>query len=136
MAPRRFTRQEAEDMLPYLAPLLFKLRNLKEDYGRLQEETADISTRMRGNGHGLGDDLRRAQAELRRTGVQINELAERINNMGCELKDMDMGLVDFRAMINGREAYLCWRLGEEHVTYWHDLDTGFSSRRPLEGAGD
>jgi hypothetical protein len=136
MTPRRFTRQEAEDMLPYLAPLLFKLRNLKEKHDRLQEEAADISARMRGNGHGLGDDLRKAQAELQNTGVQINELAERINGMGCELKDMDMGLIDFRAMVNGREAYLCWKLGEEHVTYWHELDTGFASRRPLEGAGD
>jgi len=123
-------------MLPYLAPLLFKLRDLKEENDRLETAAGDISTRMRTNGHGLGDDLRKAQADLQKTATQINELAERINGMGCELKDMNMGLIDFRTTMDGREVYLCWKLGEEHVAYWHDLDTGFASRQPLEGAGD
>jgi hypothetical protein len=123
-------------MLPYLAPLLFKLRDLKQEHDRLETSAGEISTRMRTNGHGLGDDLRKAQADLQKTATQINELAERINGMGCELKDMNMGLIDFRATMDGREVYLCWKLGEEHVAYWHDLDTGFASRQPLEGAGD
>ncbi len=136
MAQRRFTRQEAEDMLPYLAPLLFKLRDLKQEHDRLEASAGDISTRMRTNGHGLGDDLRTAQAELQKTATQINQIAERVNAMGCELKDISMGLVDFRTMMGGREVYLCWKLGEEHVVYWHELDTGFASRQPLEGASD
>ena len=136
MAQRRFTRQEAEDMLPYLAPLLFKLRDLKQEHDTLQAAAGDISARMRSNGHGLGDDLRKAQADLQKTATQINELAERINGMGCELKDVNMGLIDFRATMDGREVYLCWKLGEEHVAYWHDLGAGFASRQLLEGAGD
>lgn len=123
-------------MLPYVAPLLFKLQSLKHEHDKQQEQAGEISARMRGNGHGLGDDLRKAQAELQKTATQINELAERINGMGCELKDMEMGLIDFRALVNGREAYLCWKLGEEHVLYWHELHTGFASREPLEDLGD
>ena len=96
-------------MLPFVAPLLFKLQGLKHEHDKQQEQVGEISARMRGNGHGLGDDLRKAQAELQKTATQINELAERINGMGCELKDMEMGLIDFRALVNGREAYLCWK---------------------------
>ncbi len=80
--------------------------------------------------------MRKAQAELQKTATQINEMAERINGMGCELKDVNMGLIDFRTMMDGREVYLCWKLGEEHVAYWHDLETGFASRQPLEGTVD
>ena len=123
-------------MLPYVAPLLFKLQGLKHEHDKQQEQVGEISARMRGNGHGLGDDLRKVQAELQSAATQINELAERINGMGCELKDMEMGLIDFRALVKGREAYLCWKLGEEHVLYWHELHTGFASREPLEDLGD
>lgn len=136
MAPRRFTREEAEEMLPYLAPLLFKLRSVKAEHDSAQAKVNEISARMRTNGHGLADDLRTAQAELSKTAGQINDLVERINEMGCELKDVDMGLIDFRCDMEGREVYLCWRLGEEHVSYWHELDTGFAGRQPLEDTGD
>jgi hypothetical protein len=135
-SPRQFTRQEAEEMLPYLAPLLFKLRGLRQEQGRLQEEAARIGASMRTNGHGLAEALRKAQAETQEIAGQIGELVERINEMGCELKDVDMGLIDFRTTMEGREVYLCWRLGEEHIAHWHDLDAGFGGRRPLEGAGD
>jgi hypothetical protein len=136
MAPRQFTREEAEEMLPYLAPLLFKLRGLKTEHDGVQAKVNEISGRMRTNGHGLADDLRFAQAELVKTADQINGLVERVNEMGCELKDVDMGLVDFRSIMEGRQVYLCWRLGEEHVAYWHEMDTGFAGRQPLEDPGD
>ncbi|HSP54867.1 MAG TPA: DUF2203 domain-containing protein, partial [Dehalococcoidia bacterium] len=61
---------------------------------------------------------------------------ERVNDMGCELKDLDRGLVDFRSIIGDQEIYLCWMLGEEHITHWHDLDAGFAGRRPLEELSD
>jgi hypothetical protein len=51
--------------------------------------------------------------------------------MGCVLKDMDQGLVDFLTRRDGREVYLCWRYGEERVAYWHELQAGFAGRRPL-----
>lgn len=123
-------------MLPYLAPLLFKLRSLKQEHDAVQAKVNEITARMRTNGHGLADDLRKAQAELQKTGVQINGLVERVNEMGCELKDVDMGLIDFRSVMGGREVYLCWRLGEDHVSHWHEMDAGFTGRQPLEDNGD
>jgi len=123
-------------MLPYLAPLLFKLRNLKQEHDACQERATGIAVRMRGDGHGLADDLRKAQQELQKTAKEINGLIERVNEMGCELKDVDMGLIDFLTDMDGKEAYLCWKLGEEHVSFWHELDAGFAGRQPLEAQGD
>jgi len=54
--------------------------------------------------------------------------------MGIELKDPELGLVDFRSIREGREVYLCWQLGEEHLSFWHEIDTGFAGRQPLEEA--
>ena len=136
MAARQFTLEEAEDLLPFLAPLLFKLRGLKAECDRLQGRMSDLGARTRTNGHSLTDDLGRLQSELQKAADQSNELVERINDMGCELKDIDRGLVDFRTVAGGREVYICWMLGEEHIAYWHDLDAGFDGRRPVEELGD
>jgi len=51
--------------------------------------------------------------------------------MECELTDIDQGLIDFRAEMDGREVYLCWKLGEERIDWWHELDAGFAGRQPL-----
>jgi hypothetical protein len=56
---------------------------------------------------------------------------ERISGLGIILRDVESGLVDFPAERDGNEVYLCWRLGEDHVGYWHPPETGFAGRRPL-----
>jgi hypothetical protein len=63
----------------------------------------------------------------------LSELQEELERIGCEAKDFRLGLVDFPALLDGREIYLCWQLGEERVSYWHDLDTGYAGRRPVSG---
>jgi len=57
---------------------------------------------------------------------------ERVQSYGCQLKDMEMGLIDFPAIRDGREVYLCWKLGEEQIGYWHDVEAGYAGRQPLE----
>ena len=54
-----------------------------------------------------------------------------IHELGAVVKDLDDGLVDFPARVEGEEAFLCWRLGEEEIGYWHGLDEGFAGRKPL-----
>jgi hypothetical protein len=66
------------------------------------------------------------QDEARLIGF-VNELQE----LGVELKDPNLGLVDFPTQMNGKSAYLCWKLGENEVGYWHGLDSGFASRQPV-----
>lgn len=61
------------------------------------------------------------------------ELVAAFGKLGAELKDVEQGLVDFRGKVGARDAYLCWRDGEDAITHWHELDTGFPGRKPLPG---
>jgi hypothetical protein len=132
MAPKRFTREEAEELLPYLAPVLFKMQEVKRKHDSLQTKSEELLQRSRGNGHGVDDEAGKVRREMEAAVAQVNELIEKVQGMGVELKDVDMGLIDFRAIREGREVYLCWKLGEEHVSHWHELETGFAGRLPLE----
>jgi hypothetical protein len=64
--------------------------------------------------------------------LEVRRLLEMIEQSGIVLRDIDRGLVDFPALIDGREVLLCWELGEDEVAHWHDLDTGFDGREPLD----
>jgi hypothetical protein len=62
---------------------------------------------------------------------EIGRLIYRIESLGCVVKDIDLGLVDFPAMLQDEPVYLCWKLGEPRVAYWHGIEEGFSARKPL-----
>ena len=62
---------------------------------------------------------------------QVRRRVKQITALGVEIKDINTGLVDFRARRDGREVYLCWRYDEPEVAHWHDLDAGFAGRQPL-----
>ena len=63
--------------------------------------------------------------------MAIDRLLAQIHEYGCEVKDLNVGLLDFLAEMDGREVYLCWRFGEEEIAYYHDLHTGFGGRRRI-----
>ncbi len=132
MTPSRFTLQEANDLLPYLAPLLVQLGALKGEHDRCQENVAELTLKMRSNGHILENELRQTQEAMETAAAKITELVERVQSYGCELKDMEVGLIDFPTVRDGRDVYLCWKLGEEHIAYWHDVESGYAGRQPLE----
>ena len=131
MAPRRFTLQEAESLLPRLTELFSEMRSLKEEYDGFRGRVEQLDQKMRGNGHMVDGELKEAQAGLERTAGDLNNFVGQVNAMGCELKDIDQGLIDFRAELDGREVYLCWKLPEQSIDWWHELDTGFAGRQPL-----
>jgi hypothetical protein len=132
MPPTLFSRDEAEAMLPQIAPLLWQAQRLKRDHDEAQEQLAALEAKGRGNGHGLDADVARARLAIQKAATAINGIIDRTRGMGIEVKDLDLGLVDFRSQMGDREVYLCWKLGEEHVAWWHELDTGYASRQPLE----
>lgn len=86
----------------------------------------------------LVQDLQRRAAAYRRNpsepvAQEIHALVHEIGHLGIEVKDPETGLIDFRSMRDGREVYLCWRLGEgPRIRYWHELDAGFPGRRALD----
>jgi hypothetical protein len=136
MAGRQFTLEEAQEMLPRLAPLLWEMREKKQEHDAHVQELNAQQIAMRGNGHGMESAVADTQRKIGEAAGVINEIIERVHEMEVELKDVDMGLIDFRHVRNGREVYLCWKLGEENIEWWHPLDSGFASRQPLSGALD
>jgi hypothetical protein len=132
VAPRHFTREEAQSLIPRLAELVLQIQERKHDYDHHETRVAEWTIKMRGNGHMLEGGLKEAQTGLARAAGEVNQLVEQVYELGCELKGIEEGLVDFRAEMDGREVYLCWKLGEDTIAWWHELDTGFGGRQPLE----
>ena len=91
----------------------------------------------RGNGDSESGDIERAAA-LERDALSIardiDAYERELEELGIVLKDRRLGLVDFPGEIDGRRVWLCWRLGEPSVQYWHDLDAGYAGRQPLPAA--
>ena len=131
-----FSPEKANALIPKVAPLLEELwckrrdlaiRLLESDPAlRGQHEPAPSSTRMA---------VPRSPFTPGRFSEQkadIVRLINRIEAYGCLVKDLDLGLLDFPSMRDGRAVYLCWKAGEERITHWHGMDEGFLARRPLE----
>jgi hypothetical protein len=122
---RHFTREEASALLPRLKEMLRELRSSKDQLTDTEAHEA-LSEAAPGNGGG---------EEGKQVGVaflEVRRLLGAIEESGIVLRDIDRGLVDFPAVIDGREVYLCWELGEDDVAYWHDLDSGYRGREPLD----
>jgi hypothetical protein len=125
-----FTHAEAERLLPLLTDLLTRLRDEVAEVEETRAQLAALPERQRHNGR--APEAARLEQRVAELVGSINALIERIQGFGVEIKDVGTGLVDFRAMRDGRVVYLCWRLGEPHIAFWHELDAGFAGRQPLD----
>jgi hypothetical protein len=124
-----FTLAEANGRLPVVRPLLEELAEAKRGLDGVHAALLRLTPKMRENGHrlealGLENQMERLVDRLSR-GISDIEL------MGIEIKDIDAGLIDFPSLHQGRVVYLCWRLGEGDIAYWHEITTGFAGRRPI-----
>ena len=122
--PKHYTIEEANALLPYLAPALVELREKWEEADELQRDRTRAAMSNGGPAH-----ARDGTEVLDR----VAELMERIQGWGILLRDLGSGLVDFPTEMDGEEAFLCWRLGEPEVAHWHPAGEGFGGRRPLTG---
>jgi hypothetical protein len=127
-----FTREEAEALLPQITVVLRAIQMRRQSIAQCEEELGGLETQAMGNGHHLHERIARLQKTLAEHIQALQSLASELQEFGCELKDPDMGLIDFLSLRHGQEIYLCWHLGEERIRYWHYLDTGFAGRQPLE----
>jgi hypothetical protein len=100
-------------------------------FDELQSQAEALETRLKGNGHGLAVQLGEKHEALREVGRTIATTVQRVQDLGVEVKDLDSGLVDFRSLRDGREIYLCWRVGETAIGWWHTIESGFAGRQPL-----
>lgn len=129
--PRTFTLEEATALLPRLRAILTEMQEKKTALDPLREELVGLARRAAGNGHAIAQELRRKQAQARALAERLNALLAEITELGCELKGIDQGLIDFPSEREGRTVYLCWQLGEERIGHWHELEAGFAGRQPL-----
>jgi hypothetical protein len=122
---RHFTREEANALIPQLTTLLDQLREAKDELTDTEAHEA-LSEAAPSNGGG---------EQGRQVGVaflEVRRLLETVEEAGIVLRDIDRGLVDFPALFEGREVYLCWEAGEDEVGYWHELEGGYGGREPLD----
>jgi len=80
--------------------------------------------------------LAEVRAQRERSVTRLKEEVDRIQETGCVVKDLDEGLVDFPSLMKGEEVFLCWKVGEERILYWHGLEEGFAGRKPLDDKPD
>ena len=129
--PRIFTLDEANALLPRLREILTELQEKKPAFDKLQPEMEEMARSAAGNGHLQHPKTQEKRRRAESLAKRLEELVAELGRMGCELKGLEEGLIDFPAEREGRSIYLCWRLGEETISHWHEQDTGFASRQPL-----
>lgn len=134
MAEKYFTRREAEELLPFIEPMLNEARNEKKKLEAAQEKLVLASARIMAMGGSIPPfaELAKRKAAAERFSGRLAEKIEKIQQTGCVVKDVDEGLVDFPCLIDGQEALLCWKLGEKRIDWWHGLEEGFAGRKPLD----
>jgi hypothetical protein len=130
MADRLFTLDEARELLPTVKQILTEIQTAKGEVDTKGAEMARMLAITGGNGH-LESDLARARDQVGYAAGDLQEHIAELADLGVELKGIDEGLCDFPSLRDGRVVYLCFRLGEDDIEYWHELDTGFSGRQPL-----
>lgn len=132
--PRIFTLREAEQARQELEPLLIEAMEAR----RQAEEVQSSLTRLAGRILAMGgllvryEDAARKRATLDKLNTQIESAVDQIQSTGCVVKDLDTGLLDFPAVLDNQEVYLCWRLGEDRIRYYHGLREGFAGRKPID----
>jgi len=124
---RVFTLSEANRLIPQLNSKLTSIQQAKAVLSRTKEDIKKANTQAEyGGGSAVG--------HLYILGLQqVSTNLRAIQELGILVKDLDLGLCDFPHLLDGRVVYLCWKLGEQEVRWWHETTTGYKDRYPLEG---
>jgi len=131
---RYFTLDEANAALALVEPLLRQVVALKASYSQAEGQLQGAAQRIALAGGARVDPGQILQARGRRdaAAARLKELIEEVQGHGCLVKDLDLGLIDFPALYRGEEIYLCFRLGEERIGYWHGVDEGYRGRKEID----
>ena len=122
---KHFTPEEANATLPQLKPLVGELLSYRKEIIAARAELGPVLESAEFNG---GSRRASEVVELFR---RTERCVQRIHALGCVLKDINQGLVDFPSRRDGRQVLLCWKHGEDSVGFWHDTESGFAGRQPL-----
>jgi hypothetical protein len=132
--PRFFTLQQAEKVLPRVASAIREVISLQTEHERTEAEWHSFSQRLAVMGGVRVDRVQMAEKKNRREegAVALQQAIERVHEFGCLVKDLNTGLIDFPTLFQGEEVYLCWKLGEPGIQFWHGVNEGFRGRKPID----
>jgi hypothetical protein len=133
---RYFTVQEAEKLIPRLEPAMERVMACHTEAARLRAALQEAQRQvMLAGGVRLDQEFWRARkARLAKVTGELQQKIGEILSVGGVPKDLELGLVDFPALLEEREVNLCWRVGERRIRFWHGLDEGYAARKPLPDA--
>jgi hypothetical protein len=136
---RLFSLREANALVDTLRDEFRRARDLRDQLMAVQEKLAEAGRSVEGPEIDVDPaappSVQRLQGRAASIVGRLRDILREVAELGVEVKAAD-GLVDFRSKLHGRTVYLCWKYGEERIGHWHELDTGFSARRPLPVDGD
>ena len=122
---KTFSLEEANALVPQISQLLDELLETRQ---QIIEGRPNLETVLR---HAGGNGGNKASGEYVLLLQRFNTALGMLQDYGCELKDLDQGLVDFPSYREGQLVYLCWKRGEPRISFWHDVESGFGGRQPL-----
>lgn len=123
--PHYFTIEKANAIVRAIRPLIAEILEIRQEILDRRPQFWPVLAKAAGDGGG------KAASEVAHQFQQLDTLVREISATGAILKDINTGMVDFLALREGREIYLCWKYGEDQITYWHELDTGYAGRRSI-----
>jgi hypothetical protein len=134
MSSRTFTLDEAQVLLPVLESLLRTSIAAKKLMEEVEAEMQAVHRRIFLNGGTYLDivPLARRKAERVKAEQRLRDAFAEIDSIGVQVKDLDIGLLDFPCEVDGRTVLLCWKMGETSITHWHGTDEGFAGRKPVD----
>ena len=129
-----FSLTEAERLRVQLEPILIEAMETNRKLAGYDEQLALLAERI-GRSGGLQvhyERIAKQRVERNRLHDAVDAALERIQSTGCIVKDLEVGLLDFPARIDNQQVYLCWKLGEDRIRFYHRQDEGFAGRKPLD----
>ena len=124
--PQYFTLQEANETLVTIRPLMDEVQTIRQKILANQPEAWPAIEKSAGNGGN------RALSNMVQDFEKLDALVHRIQDTGALIKDINTGLLDFPALRDGLEVYLCWQYGEGEIAFWHEVEAGFAGRQPID----
>ncbi len=132
--PRYFTLAEAEQALPEVEKALRDILFRRAEYQKAHQELEDNTKRIRMSGGSRVDPGAHLTIRARRdsSAAALKDAADRVEQAGALIKDLEAGLIDFLSRYQGQAVCLCWKLGEDKIRFWHGLEEGFRGRKPID----
>jgi hypothetical protein len=131
---KRFTLAEAQSLIPEVSRLLRDAVSLKGEYQDAEQAIQTWMQRITMMGGVTVDRNQAIDTRKRRdtSAVSLRSAIEQVQAIGCVVKDLDIGLIDFPTEFRGEEVYLCWKLGEPQIEFWHGVEEGFGGRKAID----